>query len=264
MFERYTEKARRAIFFARYEASQFGSRFIETEHLLLGLLREDGALIARLAHAEDSKKPIVDFDDSAYAIRKQIEERLPHGERLPTSVNLPLSQGCKRVLAYAAEEAERAADRHIRALHLLLGLLREEKCLAAEILNQFGLRLSPIREDLARLAAYEVVDIEPPSQEWLRKTLSTPEMNAWFRLFYWEKRQCEPQDALKHRLTGQISLYRGQSYDAGDYEIVKAGWTYDHCAVCWNALSEADDPELSVGYTNGQDWLCRECYAIVS
>ena len=65
-------------------------------------------------------------------------------------MDLPLSNECKRVLAYAAEEAERLSHKHIGTEHLLLGLLREEKCFAAEILHERGLRLSTIREELAR------------------------------------------------------------------------------------------------------------------
>ena len=99
MFERYTEKARRVIFFARYEASQFGSPYIETEHLLLGLLREDKALTNRFLRSHGSVE----------SIRKQIEGRTAIREKVSTSVDLPLSQESKRVLAYAAEEAERLA-----------------------------------------------------------------------------------------------------------------------------------------------------------
>ena len=97
MFERYTEKARRVIFFARYEASQFGSPYIETEHLLLGLLREDKALTNRFLRSHASVE----------SIRKQIEGHTTIREKVSTSVDLPLSNECKRVLAYAAEEAER-------------------------------------------------------------------------------------------------------------------------------------------------------------
>src|SRR6266536_2571582 len=140
MFERYTEKARRVIFFARYEASQFGSPYIETEHLLLGLLREDKALTNRFLR---SHAPVE-------SIRKQIEGHTTIREKVSTSVDLPLSNECKRVLAYAAEEAERLSHKHIGTEHLLLGLLREEKCFAAEILHERGLRLSTIREELAR------------------------------------------------------------------------------------------------------------------
>jgi len=140
MFERYTEKARRVIFFARYEASQFGSPYIETEHLLLGLLREDKALTNRFLRSHASVE----------SIRKQIESRTTIREKVSTSVDLPLSNECKRVLAYAAEEAERLSHKHIGTEHLLLGLLREEKCFAAEILHERGLRLPTIREELQR------------------------------------------------------------------------------------------------------------------
>ncbi len=140
MFERYTEKARRVIFFARYEASQFGSPYIETEHLLLGLLREDKALTNRFLRSHASVE----------SIRKQIEAHTTIREKVSTSVDLPLSNECKRVLAYAAEEAERLAHKHIGTEHLLLGLLREEKCFASEILQERGLRLAQIREELAR------------------------------------------------------------------------------------------------------------------
>ena len=81
MFERYTEKARRVIFFARYEASQFGSPYIETEHLLLGLLREDTAIINRFLRSHASVE----------SIRMHIEGRITIREKLSTSVDLPLS-----------------------------------------------------------------------------------------------------------------------------------------------------------------------------
>ncbi|HLY60926.1 MAG TPA: ATP-dependent Clp protease ATP-binding subunit [Terriglobia bacterium] len=140
MFERYTEKARRVIFFARYEASQFGSPYIETEHLLLGLLREDKALTNRFLRSHASIE----------SIRKQIEGKTTIRDKVSTSVDLPLSLECKRVLAYAAEEAERLSHKHIGTEHLLLGLLREDKSFAAEILHERGLRLSTLREELSR------------------------------------------------------------------------------------------------------------------
>ena len=151
MFERYTEKARRVIFFARYEASQFGSPYIETEHLLLGLIREDKALANRFLRSHGA----VD------SIRKQIEAHTTVREKVSTSVDLPLSHECKRVLAYAAEEAERLSHKHIGTEHLLLGLLREEKCFAAEILHERGLRLSTIREKLARVQSEKVLSSRP-------------------------------------------------------------------------------------------------------
>src|SRR5271165_38050 len=103
MFERYTEKARRVIFFARYEASQYGSRYIETEHFLLGLLRENKTLANRFLRSHAAVE----------SIRKQVEEHTPVRPKTATSVDLPLSHECKRILAYGAEEAQRLHDRHI-------------------------------------------------------------------------------------------------------------------------------------------------------
>src|SRR5437773_2219393 len=152
MFERYTEKARRVIFFGRYEASQFGSPYIETEHLLLGLLREDKALTNRFLRSPQA---------SIESIRKQIEGRTTVREKVSTSVDLPLSQECKRVLTSAAEEAERLQHKHIGTEHLLLGLLREEKSFAAEILHERGLRLSTIREELGRVQSDKMSSSRP-------------------------------------------------------------------------------------------------------
>jgi ATP-dependent Clp protease ATP-binding subunit ClpC len=142
VFERYTEKARRVIFFARYEASQYGSPYIETEHLLLGLMREDKALANRFLRSHGSIE----------SIRKEIEQRITIRERISTSVEVPLSQESKRILNFATEEAERLGHKHVGTEHLLLGILREEKCFGAEILQERGLRLSALREELARSA----------------------------------------------------------------------------------------------------------------
>jgi ATP-dependent Clp protease ATP-binding subunit ClpC len=138
MFERYTEKARRVIFFARYEASQFGSPYIQSEHLLLGIIREDKALTNRFLRS------------GVASIRKQVESQTTAREKTSTSVDLPLSNESKCVLAYAGQEAERLSHKHIGTEHLLLGLLREEKCFAAQILVEQGVQLSEVREDLAR------------------------------------------------------------------------------------------------------------------
>jgi hypothetical protein len=139
MFERYTERARRVIFFARYEASQHGSMTIETEHMLLGLMREDRNVIHR----------VLPNTMSVEALRREIEGRLTVREKVATSVDLPLSQECKRVLAYAAEEAHLLSHPHIGTDHLLLGILREETSMAADVLVQHGFNLPALREQLS-------------------------------------------------------------------------------------------------------------------
>jgi ClpA/ClpB-like protein len=140
MFERYTEKARRVIFFARYEASQHGSPYIETEYLLLGLLREDPALVKRFLGP--TNLPAV--------VRTEIEGQIVRHECISTSVEVPFTNECKMALNFAGEESERLAQRHIGTGHLLLGMLRVEGSLAAKLLRKMGLNLEPIREHLAK------------------------------------------------------------------------------------------------------------------
>lgn len=129
MFERYTEKARRTIFFARYEASQLGGPAIEVEHLLLGLLRENPEIIGKLFPAPET----------AAAIRAEIERSNTFHEKVSASVDLPLSPMAKRVLMNAAAESEKRHDRHIGPEHLLLGIIREEASLASQALMRHGL-----------------------------------------------------------------------------------------------------------------------------
>jgi Clp amino terminal domain, pathogenicity island component len=132
MFERYGEKARHVIFFARYEASQYGSPHIETEHLLLGVLRED----PRLLNWEPG-------------IRGEIEAEMKIGERISTSVEVPLSQECMHILNYAAEEATKMGHPRVEPAHLLLAILREEKCLAARFLSKHAVIFGTLREKIA-------------------------------------------------------------------------------------------------------------------
>jgi Clp amino terminal domain, pathogenicity island component len=140
MFERYTEKARRVIFYARYEAGNYGSRYIETEHLLLGLLREDRAL-AKWFPGQTNVEP---------EIRSEIEKRTTRGERFRTSVEVPLSAECKKVLTLAVETSERLGHRLVEAEHILIGILRVEASLAAQILIARGVKPGPIQEQLAK------------------------------------------------------------------------------------------------------------------
>jgi ATP-dependent Clp protease ATP-binding subunit ClpC len=142
MFERYTERARRVLFFARYEASQLGSVSIETEHLLLGLIREGKGLTSRLF-----SRAHVSLD----SIRKEIEGRTVFREKVSTSVEIPFSVETKRTLQYAVEEADRLLHNYIGTEHLLLGILHEDRSLAASILVDKGMRLSVVRDDIVVL-----------------------------------------------------------------------------------------------------------------
>ncbi len=143
MFERYTEKARRVIFFARYEASQYGSSVIASEHILLGLLREDRATMRQFAG------PI----QLGTEIRTEIEKLIKRGKPFATSVEVPLSDESKKILNIAGEEADRFSHRHIGTEHILLGILRLPDSLAAKLLLARGARADAIREQIAKVSA---------------------------------------------------------------------------------------------------------------
>jgi len=142
MFERYTERSRRVIFFARYEALQYGSPAIAPEHLLLGLMREDKTIAAR--YFPGRRGVTVD------SVRREIEDRIVVRDRIPQSTELLLSAETKRILFYASEEGRALKSRQIGQEHLLLGMAREERSIAAEILFQLGFRPQDVRDELGR------------------------------------------------------------------------------------------------------------------
>jgi len=264
MFERYTEKARRAIFFARYEASQYGSTVIDTEHLLLGILRETGLVAKALPPG------------AGQAIRAQIEARTQVREKVPTSVDLPLSDASKRVLEYGMEEADRLNHRNIGSEHLFLGLLREKGSLAAELLEPFGVKLEHLRTKIETMSAYDAAEVASHSRlgrprridsgemieihgakrnaDYVRDVVSMIRSYNW----HWHKTTWKPRDIVVNRNDGKYSLELSLAADSKDFMLVKQGWKKDHCFICRWELFECDD-EHGTGYTNGRNWLCREC-----
>jgi|SRR6476620_7651485 len=160
MFERYIEEARRAIFFAVWEARQAGSAYIEPEHLLLSLTHDADSKANRLfglaAHAEN--------------FRKQLGLPL-QAEQAPKSRDLPLSNASKRVLAYAAEEAHRLRSEPIGTEHLFLGLLRENRSRVLEALAAAGIDLRSARKRIAQDSALPIMEHEPELTETSPKFL---------------------------------------------------------------------------------------------
>ncbi len=135
MFERYNEKARRVIFFARYEASQRSSGYIELEDLLLGALRADHSIRAELSPQTKDQ------------LCAQLRGATPESHRpTTTSVDLPLSKAAKRALAYGATEAERLGHQNIAPGHLVIGVLRETDSPAALAFEAAGLGLERLCE----------------------------------------------------------------------------------------------------------------------
>ena len=166
MFERYTEKARRTIFFGRFEAAETGSPEIATEHLLLGLLREQKGLLDRFAESAPNVEDL----------RREIAEQIPTRTKGAHGVDLPLSRESKSVLAYGAEEADQLGHRHIGVEHLFLGLLREEGSLAARLLRKHGIELEPARARVAATAQVRdapSVNFDPVDRKSLHALIDT-------------------------------------------------------------------------------------------
>jgi ATP-dependent Clp protease ATP-binding subunit ClpC len=163
MFERYTEQARRVIFFSRYEASQLGSSEIENEHLLLGLIREDKALLCRVLTYEQLT-----------SVRSAITSSTKGTAPKSCSGDLPLSLGSKLALKDAAEQSDQRSDRHIGTEHLLLGLLSQESSLAAQLLIQHGVTTERVFEGLKKAPSSERARTDTP-----KRRLNPPPPWAW-------------------------------------------------------------------------------------
>ena len=161
MFESYTDHARRVIFFARYEASVLGSPAIDTEHLLLGWLRDAPATGSEIL----KRAGLVSAD-----LRTEIQARIPPGDPISTSVDIPLTAAAKRALQRAADEASRGGSPAVDADHVFLGLLGEPDAVAGQLLRARGLRLDAVREEV-RLSLPSCAPVGGPSDLSFQKLL---------------------------------------------------------------------------------------------
>jgi len=262
MFERYTEKARRVIFFARYEASEFGSPVIDTAHLLLGLVREEKLVCFRWVPRAQPE-----------AIRGAAESWIQRQTKIATNIDLPLSQACKSVLHHAKDEADRLNSKPIGTEHLLLGLLQEE-CKASNLLRELGADVDKLRLRFEREtrptssdSVCSAVDERLPAAntlqihglQWNRDYILDGVKRCRKYDWHWRRSLWKPRDVIVHRKTGKLSLDLALAEDQDNFEVSKAGWKKDICAICAWELFESDDHH-GVGYTNGQQWVCLECY----
>lgn len=138
--ERYTKKAARVMFLAAYQAREFGSSHIQPEHILLGIVREDVRLIKRFIRPHRSMD----------LIWKQIKENTIMREQIAPGAVQAISPEGEQVLDLATAEIRVLGLKQIGTVHLLLGILREDRSLAAQTLKESGIRLSLVREQLAR------------------------------------------------------------------------------------------------------------------
>jgi ATP-dependent Clp protease ATP-binding subunit ClpC len=137
MWQRFSERARRAVFYAQEEAQRFGEAYVSTEHLLLGLLRQTDSLACRL----------IEHWVAPSALKEEVEKVLHQDEPLAYA-DMTLTPRAKRVIDRAYHESQLRGDEHIGSEHLLLGLIQESDCFAGRVLARNGLNLAAVREVL--------------------------------------------------------------------------------------------------------------------
>jgi excisionase family DNA binding protein len=152
MWQRFTERARNIIFFAQEEATRVGENYVGTEHILLGLIREKDCLAAKI---------LTRLDVSLYAIRAEVESRMSQGEGT-IGKEMQLTPKSKRVIDMAYEEARQLNNVYIGTEHLLLGVLRVDDGMAAQVLTKLGADLARVRQEL--LAMQDLLDLEAAVQ----------------------------------------------------------------------------------------------------
>lgn len=236
MFERYTEYARRSIFFARFEASQFGSTEISSAELLLGILREDQAVAAQLGL------------EGVAAIRREIEAVAPKTQKVATSVDLPLSHESKMALAYAAEESEKLNQELIGTPHLVLGLLRVKGSLAAKLLGKHGIAFDQYRE-IARQSAPERTARQPLAgfQQPQPAPVSPPETSLEPALYNLGRLL----DDTAARLRRQVDPFGGQRISGKQWTPKEALGHLIDCAIAhqrWATRAMMDGRLNAAGY----------------
>jgi ATP-dependent Clp protease ATP-binding subunit ClpC len=141
MWQRFTERARKVVFYAQEEAQRFGEGYVSTEHLLLGLVRESDSVAARVLEK---------LGVSLNRIRAEVEKQLPRGDARP-SQDMTLTPRAKRVIDLAYDEARNLNNNYIGTEHLLLGLIREGDGLAGRVLAKLGVELEKARREVMAL-----------------------------------------------------------------------------------------------------------------
>ena len=141
MWQRFTERARKVVFYAQEEAQKFGEGYVSTEHLLLGLVRETDSVAARVLER---------LGVSLSRIRSEVEKQLPRGEARQ-SQDMTLTPRAKRVIDLAYDEARNLNNNYIGTEHLLLGLIREGDGLAGRVLAKLGVELERARREVMAL-----------------------------------------------------------------------------------------------------------------
>ena len=153
MYERFTDRARKVMQLANQEAQRFNHEYIGTEHILLGLVKEGSGVAANV---------LKNLDIDLRKIRLEVEKIVQTGPDMVTMGKLPQTPRAKKVIEYSIEEARNLNHNYVGTEHLLLGLLREQEGVAAQVLMNLGLKLEDVREEVLNLLGHNMATEENP------------------------------------------------------------------------------------------------------
>ncbi|MCA9237682.1 MAG: NDP-hexose 4-ketoreductase, partial [Planctomycetales bacterium] len=145
MYERFTDRARKVMQLANQEAQRFNHEYIGTEHVLLGLIKEGSGVAANV---------LKNLDVDLRKIRLEVEKLVQSGPDMVTMGKLPQTPRAKKVIEYSMEEARNLNHNYVGTEHILLGLLREQEGVAAQVLMNLGLKLEEVREEVLNLLGH--------------------------------------------------------------------------------------------------------------
>lgn len=151
MFERFTDRARKVMQLANQEAQRFNHEYIGTEHILLGLVKEGSGVAANV---------LKNLDIDLKKVRVEVEKFVQTGPDMVTIGRLPQTPRAKKVIDYSIEEARNLNHNYVGTEHLLLGLLREQEGVAAQVLMSLGLKLEDVREEVLNLLGHNTMSTE--------------------------------------------------------------------------------------------------------
>ncbi|MCR9201249.1 MAG: ATP-dependent Clp protease ATP-binding subunit [Planctomycetaceae bacterium] len=151
MYERFTDRARKVMQLANQEAQRFNHEYIGTEHILLGLVKEGSGVAANV---------LKNLDVDLRKIRIEVEKIVQTGPDMVTMGKLPQTPRAKKVIEYAMEEARNLNHNYVGTEHLLLGLLREQEGVAAQVLMNLGMKLDDVRDEVLNLLGHGLESAE--------------------------------------------------------------------------------------------------------
>jgi ATP-dependent Clp protease ATP-binding subunit ClpC len=183
MYERFTDRARKVMQLANQEAQRFNHEYIGTEHILLGLIKEGSGVAANV---------LKNLDVDLRKIRLEVEKLVQSGPDMVTMGKLPQTPRAKKVIEYSMEEARNLNHNYVGTEHILLGLLREQEGVAAQVLMNLGLKLEEVREEVLNLLGHGGEGVEgserpgglpgaPPSETPRAGKSKTPALDSFGR-----------------------------------------------------------------------------------